>query len=62
MSLSALFCQARPDITSEESNTPRRYDDEAPIYEKGLLATDEEEMQQRLSDLRREINDAKVDW
>jgi len=62
MSLSALFCQARPDITSEEIHTPRRYDDEAPIYEKEVLATDEEEMQQRLSDLRREVSDAKVDW
>ena len=62
MSLSALFCRARPDITSEDNHAPTEYDAEPPIYEKELLATDEEEMQQRLSDLRREINDAKVDW
>ena len=62
MSLSALFCQARPDITPGDNHAPEEYDVEPPIYEKELLATDEEEMQQRLSDLRREINDAKVDW
>ena len=38
------------------------HNDELPIYEKEELATDEGEMQQRLSDLRREASDAKVDW
>jgi hypothetical protein len=61
MSLSALFCQARPNI-SEEGNLPDEHNDELPIYEKMELATDEDEMRQRLSDLRREVSDAKVDW
>jgi hypothetical protein len=61
MSLSALFCQARPDI-SEKRYMPEDHNDELPIYEKEELATDEDEMQQRLSDLRREVSDAKVDW
>lgn len=62
MSLSALFCQARPDITTEAAYSPEVRNAELPIYEKELVATDEEEMQQRLSDLRREVSDAKVDW
>jgi len=62
MSLSALFCQARPDVTSEEKYLPKVDNDELPVYEKEELATDEGEMQQRLSDLRREASDAKVDW
>ena len=62
MSLSGLFCQARPDITSEDDHASTEYNAEPPIYEKEVLATDEEEMQQRLSDLRREVSDAKVDW
>jgi hypothetical protein len=41
---------------------PEEYNRELPIYEKAALATDEDEMQQRLSDLRREVSDAKVDW
>jgi hypothetical protein len=62
MSLSALFCQARPDTTSEEVYVPEHVDVEPPIYEKEVHATDEDEMQHRLSDLRREVSDAKVDW
>jgi hypothetical protein len=62
MSLSALFCQARPVIYSEEEYMPKKHNAELPIYEKEELATDEDEMQQRLSDLRREVSDAKVDW
>jgi hypothetical protein len=61
MSLSALFCQSRPEI-SEERYMPEEYNRELSIYEKAALATDEDEMQQRLSDLRREVSDAKVDW
>lgn len=33
-----------------------------PKDEKASYATEEDEMQQRLSDLRREVNEAKVDW
>jgi hypothetical protein len=62
MSLSALFCQARPDVTPESSYSSEMYNDELPMHEKEELATDEDEMQQRLSDLRREVSDAKVDW
>lgn len=62
MSLSALFCQARPDTTSEEDYVPENANVELSIYEKEVHATDEDEMQQRLSDLRREVGDAKVDW
>jgi len=62
MSLSALFCQARPDIPSDEEYLPKGQQTELPIYEKEELATDEDEMQKRLSDLRREVSDAKVDW
>jgi hypothetical protein len=62
MSLSALFCQARPDVSSEEEYMPKEHNADLPIYEKEELATDEDEMQQRLSDLRREVSDAKVDW
>ena len=62
MSLSALFCQARLDVSSEEEYLPKVDNDELPIYEKEELADDEDEMQQRLSDLRRELSDAKVDW
>lgn len=62
MVLSALFCQARPDVISEGSYPGEEHYDELPIYEKQMDATDEDEMQQRLSDLRREVSDAKVDW
>ena len=62
MSLSALFCQARPDVSSEEEYLPKGHNGQLPIHEKEELATDEDEMQQRLSDLRREVSDAKVDW
>lgn len=41
---------------------PEEQNVEIPISEKEELAADEDEMQQRLSDLRREVNDAKVDW
>jgi len=41
---------------------PEEQSVELPIHEKEKLATDEDEMQQRLSDLRREVSDAKVDW
>jgi len=61
MSLSALFCQTRPDL-SEEGHMPEEQSVELPFHEKEELATDEDEMQQRLSDLRREVSDAKVDW
>ena len=61
MSLSALFCQARPNV-SEEYHITEQHNDQLPIHEKEELATDEDEMQQRLSDLKREVSDAKVDW
>jgi hypothetical protein len=62
MSLSALFCQARPETIDDGAYHPedpkcRTKDDEKWVY-----ATDENEMQQRLSDLRREVSDAKIDW
>jgi hypothetical protein len=62
MSLSALFCQGRPDTNFEEGYVPEYANVELPVYEKEVRATDEDEMQQRLSDLRREVSDAKVDW
>lgn len=62
MSLSALFCQARPDISYQSSYLGQEHHDEPPIYEKQMDATDEDEMQQRLNDLRHEVSDAKVDW
>jgi hypothetical protein len=62
MSLSALFCQARPEVASKNEYMRQELDADLPIYEKEELATDEDEMQQRLSDLRREVSDAKVDW
>ena len=62
MSLAAFFCQGRPAFDDElltrgfsESSGPQ-------LDEKSLDANDEDDMQQRLSDLRREISDAKVDW
>jgi hypothetical protein len=61
MSLSSLFCQARPNV-SEGEYMPKEHNADLPIYEKEELATDEDEMQQRLSDLRREVSEAKVDW
>lgn len=62
MSLAAFFCQGRPAVDDgsiarvvSESSSPQ-------LDEKLLDANDEDDMQQRLSDLRREISDAKVDW
>lgn len=62
MPISSLFCQGRPDVDANQLYSPETYDDKLPIDEKRPHATDEDEMQERLSDLRREISDAKVDW
>jgi hypothetical protein len=62
MSLANLFCQGRPDVNDNHSSNASHVIQETSIDEKSLHANDEEDMQQRLSDLQREISDAKVDW
>ena len=62
MSLAALFCQGRPAIDDESFTRVLSQSSSPQLDEKSLDANDEDDMQQRLSDLRREISDAKVDW
>lgn len=62
MSLSSILCRTRPEVISDVSYSPCLYEIEVPKDEKASYATEEDEMQQRLSDLRREVNEAKVDW
>lgn len=65
MTLADLLCLGRPDISEDryeplsEAITTDSYSDEKKVV---INEADEDEMQGRLSDLRREINDAKVDW
>ena len=49
--------QSQTIVKEEDHHLPRLHQ-----YEKAIKETDEDEMQKRLSDLRREIADAKVDW
>lgn len=62
MSLSAFFCQGRPAIDDGSFTRVLSESSSSQLDEKSLDANDEDDMQQRLSDLRREISDAKVDW
>lgn len=63
MTMSSLWCLARPDIEGysyiDGSEAAGSYE----VTEKKVnLSGDEDELPQRLSDLRMEISDAKVDW
>lgn len=69
MGFSDLFCAGRPAVDEHEpllqSEAPQEYLDKQMDFKSPSLADDddgEDEMQQRLSDLRKEISDAKVDW
>jgi hypothetical protein len=60
--MSSLFCLSRPQLGSDGLPLYSHDNHESYIDEKRFNVLDEDEMQQRLSDLRREISDAKVDW
>jgi hypothetical protein len=63
MSLKRLLCLSKPEVDSDH---PVINDLSSTCSRKGekevCQAEDEDEMQQRLSDMRRQISDAKVDW
>jgi hypothetical protein len=63
MSLKRLLCLSKPEV---ESDDPVMHDLSSTRYREGekevCQAEDEDEMQQRLSDMRRQISDAKLDW
>lgn len=65
MAMSSLWCFGRPEVEGftylDQPSCTRDFDQEKKL-DTGGGDDDDDDMSQRLSDLRREISDAKIDW